>query len=164
VQGFPERQYTASFTATVVQPLLRDAWTNSGLAAVEIAEASLTAGRARFARAAQDTLLQVVEAYWELAFARMNYRVVFQALELAREQLRMTNERIRVRELAERERVSDEAEVARRLEELIRAENEVRTREDVLRELLFDDSDGALWERNLRPISPIEGEFELPDV
>lgn len=161
--SFPAQLSTSDVQASVTQPLLRGAWTDYGLASVETARTEWHAARHRFERRVQDTLLQIVEAYWELVYSREDYRVVSVALDLAREQLRITNERIRVRELAERDRVSDEADVARRAEERIRAENVIRQREDQLRRLLFDDSDGTLWDRNLRPVSPIESSFEPPD-
>ncbi len=158
--GFPDRIYTSDLDFSLTQPLLRGAWTDYTLRNVHTAEANFSAAQSRFQRTVQDTLLAIVEAYWELTFAREDYRVSYQALELAQEQLRITNERIRVRDLAERDRVSDEADVARRQEELIRAENQIRFREDELRRLLFDDHDGRLWNRNLRPISPIDTKFE----
>jgi outer membrane protein TolC len=161
--AFPTKLYSSEIAATVTQPLLRRAWADHALSNVNIADAELAGARSRFERRVQDTLLSVVTAYWNLAITRENYRVVVQALELAREQLRITNERIRVRDLAERDRVSDEAEVARREEERIRAENEVRRFEDELRQLLFDDADGRLWVRNLRPISPIDSASPVPE-
>ncbi len=162
--GFPSQLYTMEAQAQLTQPLLRGAWTESTLSEVRRSEAALEAGNARLERTVQDTLIQIVEAYWELVFSREDYRVTYQALELAREQLRITSERIRVRELAERDRVFDEAQVALRREELIRAENEIRRREDALRQQLFDDSDGLLWNRNLRPVSAIEGNFAVPKL
>jgi outer membrane protein TolC len=160
--GFPERQFTSEISAVVTQPLLRGAWTDYALRNVDVAQAQYAASRFRFERQVQDKLLEIVRAYWELAFSRQDYRVVFMALDLAREQLRITNERIRVRDLAERDRVSDEAEVARRREELIRAENAIRQREDDLRRLLFEDRDGSIWQRNLRPSSQFADSTPLP--
>lgn len=162
--GFPNRQYSMEFAARVSQPLLRGAWSDAALADVRSSEARLSGGRSRFQRVVQDTLIDIVGAYWELVFAREDYRVKTEALALAQEQLRITNEEIRVRTRPERDRVFDEAEVARRQEELIRADNEIRQREDALRQLLFDDSDGRIWERNLRPVSPFEGRFEEPTL
>lgn len=160
--GFPNELQTNILEARVTQPILRGAWTSAVLADLRATQRSLVADSARFDRIVQDTLLQIVEAYWELVFTREDYRVRAESLALAREQLRITNERIRVRELAPRDRVFDQAEVARRQEELIRAENEIRRREDALRILLFDDTDGTMWTRGLEPITPIEGEFRAP--
>lgn len=162
ISGFPSRLYTFELTGRVTQPLLRGAWTDSALYDVHAAEEGVSGAKARFQQSVQDTLLQIVVAYWELVFAREDWLVNAQALELANEQLRITNERIRVRELAERDRVFDEADVARRQEALIRAENEIRRREDELRELLFGERDERLWTRGIRPITPIETAFDAP--
>ena len=154
---FPD-QFTSNWRASFRQPLLRGAWSDYNLAQVTSARYRLTQARHEFDRTVQDTLLEIVRAYWELVFARENWQVVRSALAVAEEQLRITVERIRVEELAPRDRVADEAEVARRKEELITAENTIRDREDDLRRLLFDGSEARVWRYNLRPISPIEVE------
>ncbi|MCA8953917.1 MAG: TolC family protein [Planctomycetes bacterium] len=165
--AFPSKLYTAEWSASFRQPLLRGAWTDYNLAAVNSARYAFRQAQHDFDFAVQDTLQAIVEAYWELVFARENWHVVSSALAVAEEQLRITDERIRVRELAARDRVADEAEVARRREDLITAENAIRTREDNLRRLLFDAADPAFWRINLRPVSEIavdpgdtEREFE----
>lgn len=162
--GFPRKQFVNVFTATYRQPLLRSAWSDYTLSAVRLQESVWTAASHRYGRTVQDVLLAVVRAYWDLVFARENYRVVVQALQLAQEQLRITNERIRVRELAERDRVADEAEVARRQEEVITAENEIRNREDALRRLLFDGQDDSLWSIGLVPVERIEIRPEVDEI
>jgi outer membrane protein TolC len=153
--AFPERQFASEWTASYRQPLLRSAWTDYGLAPVNSARYRLSQANADFASAVQDTLLAIVQAYWNLAFARENWRVVASALTVAEEQLRITDERIRVQALAPNDRVESEAEVARRREELIVAENAIRAGEDELRRLLYDGADPMLWRVNLRPSSPI---------
>ncbi len=163
--GFlPPQQFTSTWTASYRQPLLRSAWSDYNLAPINQARYRLSQADADYDRTVQDTLLQVVQAYWELVFARENWRVVRQALAVAEEQLRITNERIRVQALAPVDRVADEAEVARRREDLITAENQIRTREDDLRRLLYDGSRGDLWRVNLRPASPIEVEPQVDDL
>ena len=159
--AFPDKLFTAEWSASYRQPLLRGAWTDYNLAAVNSARYVYTQARHDFDFAVQDTLQGIVEAYWELVFVRENWRVVMSALDVANEQLRITDERIRVRDLAERDRVADEAEVARRQEEVITAENDIRTREDNLRRLLFDASDAGFWSVNLRPITGMDVD---PDV
>lgn len=154
VSGFPDQQYSSVWSLTYTQPLLRSAWSDYNLAQIRAAGFAQKASERQFERQVQDTLLAITEAYWNLAYARQNYLVVVAALDVAREQLRITEERIRVRELAPRDRVADEAEVARRKEELIVAENQIRSAEDALSRLLFDDQRGELWRQNLRPVSP----------
>ncbi len=156
---FPERQYTSEWVVTYTQPLLRSAWSDYTRAGIVSAQVGVARSEQDFARSVQDTLIAVVQAYWELAYARENYRIVQSALQVAQEQLRITLERIRVQELAPRDRVADDAEVARRQEERIVAENAIRKREDELRRLLFDDRDGQIWRWNLLPVESIETAF-----
>lgn len=153
--AFPPTQFSSDFLVSYTQPLLRGGWTEFNLAPVSSARYAHARSRHEFERSVQDTLQAIVAAYWELAFMRENYRVVDAALAVAREQLRITDERIRVRELAPRDRVADEAEVATRSEELILAANEIERRQDILRRLLFDDQEAGLWRTNLRPTDPI---------
>ncbi|HEB52870.1 MAG TPA: TolC family protein [bacterium] len=154
--AFPSTQFQSQWVASFRQPLLRGAWSDYALAQVTAAKYRFTQAEHQLERTAQDTLLAIVEAYWELAFARENWRVVDSALSVALEQLRITEERIRVEDLPPRDRIADEAEVARRREELIVAENAIRDREDDLRRLLFDGSEARMWRYNLRPIEPID--------
>lgn len=158
-QAFPEKQFSSELALTYTQPLLRGAWVDYSRADIDIAQQGVARSEQEFARQVQDTLLAVVQAYWDLVYSRENYRIVQSALAVAQEQLRITLEQIRVRALAPRDRVADDAEVARRLEERIAAENQIRKSEDELRRLLFDDADGQIWRWNLQPVEPIETEF-----
>lgn len=156
--AFPNKQFSSQWSASFRQPLLRGGWTDYNLAQVTSARYRFLQANHDFDRTVQDTMLAIVQAYWELVFTRENWRVVDSALSVALEQLRITDERIRVQDAAPRDRVADEAEVARRREELIVAGNAIRDREDDLRRLLFDGSDASIWQVNLRPISPIKVE------
>ena len=153
--AFPSRQFSAQWAASFRQPLLRGGWTDYNLAPITTARYQFLRANHDFERTVQNTLLTIVQAYWDLVFARENWRVVDSALDVALEQLRITDERIRLQDVAPRDRVADEAEVARRREELIVAGNSIRDREDALRQLLYDGSDASIWNLNLRPISPI---------
>lgn len=160
----PAQQFSSTWAASYRQPLLRSAWSDYGLAPINQARYRLHQANHDYDRTVQDTLLQIVQAYWELVFARENWRVVREALVVAEEQLRITNERIRVQAQAAVDRIADEAEVARRREDLIVAENSIRTREDDLRRLLFDGSRDDLWRINLRPASPIAVEPKVDEL
>ena len=154
--AFPDKLLTAEWSASYRQPLLRGGWTDYNLASVNSARYAFAQARHDFDFTVQDTLQAIVAAYWELVYARENWRVVISALDVAKEQLRITEERIRVRDLAPRDRIADEAEVARRQEDVITADNQIRTRQDDLRRLLFDSSDRKFWQINLRPVSSID--------
>jgi len=151
-------EWGSDFTLTYTQPLLRGGWSDYTLRDIHTQEARRAGTELRFERVRQETLFRVVEAYWNLVFARGNYVVAVQALELSQAQLERTNRKIEVGELAPLDRVADEAEVARRREELVTARNDIFDRQDDLRRLLFDDSAGALWARNIEPTTEL-GEF-----
>jgi outer membrane protein len=154
-EAFPDTQYTSEWTASYRQPLLRGGWSDYATAPIDAARHQVNQSDQAYERSVQDTLLQVVQGYWELVFARENWRVQQTALAVAIEQLRITEERIRVQALAPRDRVADEAEVARRREQLINAENAIRAQEDAVRQLLFGVGAGEAWRTNVRPSSPI---------
>ncbi len=158
------RLWTSDLSFTYTQPLLRGGWMQATLTDVRAAEIARAARDEDFAKTVQDTLLSVVRAFWELAYARENYRAVFAARDLAQEQLRITEERIRVRQLAQRDRTTDEAEVAQRTEQLIAAENEINSRADDLRRLLLQDAEGDLWSTDVVPSTPIEGDLAGEDL
>ena len=70
----------------------------------------------------------IAEAYFNLLFAREDWIVRYQSLELAREQLRNTEKKIELGDLAPRDRIADQAEVAKKEEELITAEQAILKR------------------------------------
>jgi outer membrane protein len=158
--AFPSRQFSSEWSASFRQPLLRGGWTGVATAPITSARYRMNQANYEYDRSVQDTLFNIVQAYWELVYARENWHVVDSSLSIAQEQLRITLERIRVEDLAPRDRVSDEAEVARRREELIVAENSIRDREDNLRRLLYDGNSADMWSVNLRPVSPISVSLE----
>ncbi len=162
--AYPDLQFTSEWILSYRQPLLRGGWTDYNLARTNAARYGVSEARHAFDQTVQDVLLQIVEAYWELVFARENWLVGQSALQVAEEQLRITDARIEVRELAPRDRIADQAELARRREELIVAENRIRSREDSLRRLVFDGTENTVWRVNLRPAVEIKVDLETyPD-
>ena len=155
VSGFPDKLYDTSLNFSLTQPLLRGAWSDYGRAEVEKAESVRRGSQGVFEQNRQDTLLAVVRAYWELVFAREDYKVQFQRKEVADRQLEITEARIEVRDLAPADRHADVAEVARRKEDLIVAEHTIEQREDGLRALLFSDKGMEMWQWILRPSSTL---------
>lgn len=156
---FPTKFYTAEWTATVTQPLLAGAWVDYALAPTERAKIETSSATNDRAALIQSTILQIVQAYWDLVFAREDYRVKHQSLDLAREQLRIVDQKIRAGGLAERDRVTYEADVAQRKEELIVSENLIRVSEDALRRLILPfEGRTEHWETHIIPESRLEDE------
>lgn len=144
--AFPTTFFTGDFAFTATQPLLRGAWANSQLAEFEAARLEELARADDVARSRQETLEQIASAYFELVFRREDYIVRVQSLELSREQLSNTEQKIKLGELAPRDRVADQADVAKKEEELIRAENSILDGEDDLRRLVLPFREDAAWD------------------
>jgi outer membrane protein TolC len=161
---FPTKFYTAEWVATVTQPLLQGAWTDYALANTERAKIETSSAVNDREFLIQNTILAIVQAYWDLVFAREDYRVKRQSLDLAKEQLRIVEQKIRAGGLAERDRVTYEADVAQREEELIVAENQIRISEDALRrQILPFERRLETWNIHVVPVSRIERE-DPPDL
>ena len=109
------------------------------------------ASKRDFQRRVQTVLQQIAEAYYELVFVREDYRVKYQSLEISREQLRRTERKIRLGELATKDKVADQADVARKEEELILAENAILESEDQLKRLILPFREVEDWEVVLIP-------------
>ncbi len=163
--NFPSTQFVGELSLTLTQPLLRGAWSDAQEAGIRKAELEHRARTKDFERSRQTLLAQIVGAYFDLVFAREDWRVKHEALEVARAQLANTENRIRIGELGPRDLVADQAEVARREEELIQAENSILDREDDLKRLLFPFAGTDEWEIVLKPkgVPPHEDpEYPVP--
>lgn len=128
--------YVNTWSLTFSQPLLR----NFGR---EIATANLRSARvqkdlallSRQTRAAV-VLRDVVAAYWELAYATQELAIRQSAVELAREQLRITRAQIEVGRLSRLDSASVERAINDRLGDVALAEQALRFRGLDLRRLL----------------------------
>lgn len=87
----------------------------------------------------------VRNAYWDLAYAVESLAVAQQSLELAEEQLRNTQARVKIGTTPPIDVVQDQSEVASRREAVILAEAQIATAEDALRVLVFDPTSPDFW-------------------
>ncbi|MCB9919594.1 MAG: TolC family protein [Planctomycetes bacterium] len=165
--SFPTTFFTGDLTLSASQPLLRGAWGDSNLAEFEAARLEELARIDDHERRRQEILEAISAAYFELVFRREDYVVRYQSLELSREQLANTEQKIRLGELAPRDRVADQAEVAKQEEELIRAENSILDGEDDLRRLVLPFREDGAWDFVIVPTDVLgeqDPEFTLPTI
>ncbi len=155
-------QWSAGLGLRISQPLLRGAWVPVNRTEITRAEIGAKAAEETHEDLVQQTLLRVTEAYWGLVFARENYRVRKISLALAKEQLSITNNRIKAALAPEVARVADQADIAKREEDLIQAENQVLAAEDALKLLVFPFRDNRDWRLRLVPTSPLEEGLDFP--
>jgi len=163
--AFPTTGFRGTFSVDLDQPLLRGAWSDYWLADIERSRLEQIARVEDTARAHQEVYDSVVSAYFDLVFAREDWVVKFESLEISKEQLANTNKRIQLGELADRDRVADEADVARKEEALIAAENAILDAEDNLKRQILPFDEVEDWNLILLPTTKLgEGDpkFAVP--
>ncbi len=127
---------SASLVASVSQPLLRGRGREVARAAQERARLARDAAALKREIAADDAVLAVVAAYWELSYAIRSVAIREGSLDLAREQLRITREAIAGEVSAPTEALAIEQAIAVREQALLLARIAVEERSLELRRLV----------------------------
>ena len=99
-----------------------------------------------------NTLADVRRAYWDLVYARASVDVQRQALELAEQLVRDNRIRVEVGTLAPIEVVQARSEAAARRQSLAEAEQQLRTAELALKQLIVAGTDDELWNAGINAI------------
>ena len=92
-----------------------------------------------------NTLADVRRAYWDLVYARASVDVQQQSLELAEQLVRDNRIRVEIGTLAPIEVVQARSEAAARRQSLAEAEQQLRTAELALKQLIVAGTDDELW-------------------
>ena len=136
-------------TATVTQSLLRGAGVDVNLATLRQAEVATRISQYALRGVAEDTVANIEEAYWNLAFAERSVAIVHNALDVAQQQLDSTDATIRVGRVAETERAAAVAQVATEREDLIAAESTANTARLTFLQLITPASQ-PFWDRRIK--------------
>ncbi|MCC7031531.1 MAG: efflux RND transporter permease subunit [Acidobacteria bacterium] len=148
-------QFATNVSARYTQPLLRGREIDAARAQIEIASRSEDLSGAQLRQRAMDAVAGVEQAYWSLGFAVRNLDVQRQALDQARRQVESNRRRAEQGLLAPIDIVEAETQVAT-LEQSVYAAQELVTRaENVLKLLIAADRADAIWNRQIRPTTPI---------
>ena len=129
-------RYSSTLRFTFSQPLLRNFGFDLSRREILIARTNLDISEIQFEKTLADTVYDVEEAYWNLAYSIDNLEVRRQALKLAQDLLEKNQRSVEVGTLAPMEILSAKAEVATREADIIQAEAQVRNAEDRLRTIL----------------------------
>lgn len=151
--------YRIDTDVTFRQPLLRDMGKLATERNIRIARTNKDISLENFELQVTDLILQVEQAYWNLAEAIAQLEVAQESLDLAKQLHEQNQIRVEVGTLAPLELVQSEAGVAQRQLDIIRARAAVGDRGDVLRQLLNIERDGELWSM---PIDPTTDPFADP--
>ncbi|MCX5683262.1 MAG: TolC family protein [Planctomycetota bacterium] len=148
-----ENFYATRYGLTVTQALLRGFGLDVNLASLRQARVDVLTSEYELRGFAESLVAQTEEAYWDYALAQRNIEIFTQSLQLAQQQLRETEERIRVGKLADIERAAAEAEVALRREDLINANSALATSRLALLRLM-NPTKTDFWSRDVTVLTP----------
>jgi len=128
--------YSATSSLSISQPLLRDAGKRVNTHSIRIAEYERQITDAATKLEVIRVLANADRGYWRLYAARRELEVRQKEYQLAQAQLEQTRRMVDSGEKSEVEVIRSEAGVAERLQNIIIAENELRTRERELKQIL----------------------------
>lgn len=129
-------RYGSTIQFNFTQPLLKDFGFKVSRKEILVAQNNVEISRRQFESVLMDTVYRVQEAYWNLVYAREDYKVREQSLLLARDLLAKNKKEVEVGKLAEIEILNAEAVVASREADLLQSETLIRKSEDALKNIL----------------------------
>lgn len=128
--------YTADFSVSISQPLLRSAGNRANTHSIRIAEYDRQINEAQTKLEVIRVIAAADRAYWRLYAARRELAVRKHQYDLAQAQLEQAQRFVELGERAIVEVIRAESGVAERLEGIIIAENSVRDRQRELKQIL----------------------------
>jgi outer membrane protein len=120
-------QHASRVGLSVTQALLRGRGTDVNLADLRQAQLDTRASQYELHGFVEALVSQVKQAYWDYALAQRRIEIFQESLNLADQQLRETEEMIKVGKLAETEVTAAQAEIALRRRDLIDARSSLET-------------------------------------
>ena len=99
-----------------------------------------------------NTVAEVRRAYWELVYAKASVDVQMQALELAEQLVRDNRARVEIGTLAPIDIVQAQSEAAQRRQAVAEAEQNLRTAELVLKQLIVGGTDDEVWDAEINTV------------
>lgn len=143
--------YLATAGMTFTQPLLRNRAIDQFRHDIRVQRKRLTQSDSDFRLSVIAVIAQVQQTYWELVFALRDQQNQLSNLNLAREQLRMIEERISVGASAPLDRAQALTQIATSETNLLTATQFVTTTENALKQLILRNTAAAEWSARLEP-------------
>jgi len=129
-------RYGSTLTFSFSQPLLRNFGLELNRRDIVIARNNRDISEIQFRSVLQDTIYKVEQAYWYLVYSIEDLRVRRQSLELAQDLLAKNKREAEVGTIAPIEILNAEAEVATREADILAAESQVASSQDLLLTIL----------------------------
>ncbi len=162
----PATDYDSSVGLTLTQPLLRGFGSDVNLAELRVARSATAEAQAAFETRVAQFLVDVTAAYYELAFARLDFLAQQESAELARQLLDDNRSRVEIGASSPLDITQARSELAARQQEAIAAELAIIEAENALRRLLYRDVVEHL-ERRLVPVEtglPVSAAFDPEEI
>lgn len=155
-------QFDTGINAQVQQPLLKNLNLNANQQRVVVARNNERVARNQFEIQVMDIVRDVMTAYLDLIQSIRGLEVAERSLELAQNLLRNNRIQVEVGTMAPIDVLEAEAEVARREEGVIVAQEAIGNNEDQLKRLINDPDSDEFWTMGVEPTDePIETEFDI---
>jgi HAE1 family hydrophobic/amphiphilic exporter-1 len=145
-------QYRNVLNLTFTQPLFRNRTTDLGRRQITIAKKRLDLSDSQFRQRAIEIITQVQRAYWDLVFARRDYEIKSESLDIGKTQLARNQRLAEAGTLAPADVISTRVEVERRTDELEAAMEGVQRAENALKNLMLQPGSSELWAALLEPV------------
>jgi outer membrane protein TolC len=142
--------FNSTLTATFTQPLFRDFGIDTNRQQIAIAQINRDIASESLRATVAQTVANVRNAYWELAYASAAVDVAQRSLDLAQKLVEDNQARVEVGTLAPIDVVQAEAEAANRRQTVAQAEATLATAQLALKRLLVTGTSDPLWSQELR--------------
>ena len=143
--------YLATAGMTFTQPLLRNRAIDQFRHDIRVQRKRITQSDFDFRLSVIAVIAQVQQTYWELVFGLRDQQNQLSNLNLAREQLRMIEERISVGASPPLDRAQALTQIATSETNLLTATQFVATTENALKQLILRNTAAAEWSTRLEP-------------
>ena len=148
--------YNPSFRSSVAlsytQPLLRGRRIDGPRRQLLVSQLNRDISDIDLRETVTNTVAEVRRAYWELVYSKASVEVQLQALELAEQLIRDNRARVEIGTLAPIDIVQAQSEAAQRRQTLAEAEQNLRTAELVLKQLIVGSTDDELWRAEVNTV------------
>ena len=161
-------QFTSSLNISYTQPLWRNRVTDQGRRQILINKKKLDISDAQFRQRAIEIISQVQRAYWDLVFARRDYEIKSESVDLARTQLKHNERLVEAGSLAPAEIISARVELERRNDESEATIDAIQRAENSLKSLMLQPVNSEEWQSELVPVETPQidstSQMPLPDA
>jgi outer membrane protein TolC len=156
--------YNSGFTASYLQPLLRNRAIDSNRAALQTTKISQEISEINLSATVASILAETRKAYWELVYAYQAVEAAQRSLELATKLVQDNQARVEIGTMAPIDVVQAQAEEATRRQQLVIAQASLQNNELALKSLIVGGTDDDLWPATINPVDRPAGAVEATDL